>query len=87
MTREGAIRYGTSKEITRGTHLTAVYPAFFSLVLVFLVHFPFAFLFSQRLRIGFVALSVVIVVLAYVVVVALRLVVVALSVAVASDFC
>ena len=27
VTREGAIRDGTSEEITRGTHLTAVYPA------------------------------------------------------------
>ena len=29
VTREGAIRDGASEEITRGTHLTAVYPALF----------------------------------------------------------
>ena len=29
VTKEGAIRDGTSEEITRGTHLTAVYPALF----------------------------------------------------------
>ena len=29
VTREGAIRKGASEEITRGTHLTAMYPALF----------------------------------------------------------
>ena len=29
VTREGAIRDGTSEQITRGTHRTAVYPALF----------------------------------------------------------
>ena len=28
-TWEGAIKYGASKEMTKGTHLTAVYPALF----------------------------------------------------------
>ena len=30
VTREGAMRDGACEEITRGTHLTAVYPALFN---------------------------------------------------------
>ena len=41
LTREGAMREGASEEITRATHLTAVYPALFkSLLLSFAFFFP-----------------------------------------------
>ena len=52
VTRDGAIRDGASEEITRGTHLMAVYPALFSeksRLNCFNSHLHFYFIFEEFL--------------------------------------
>ena len=50
VTRDGAIRDGASEEITRGTHLMTVYPAFFFFPFFLVFLFVFLFLLGPRLN-------------------------------------